>query len=119
MDAGSLATCITFAGTGVLVIVLGRMGRAGKLDFNLGTYTRDNATPESWIEAHQIMGRSMDQSGWIQIAGAVAIGVFGMHHTLGIAGFTLAILGAFMPVWAIWPTFKVLQRRETEEAEQH
>lgn len=115
MDAGSLVTCITFLGTGVLVIVLGRIGRAGKLDFNLGTYTRDNATPESWIEAHQIMGRSMNQSGWIQIAGAVAVGISGMNHTLGTAGFTLAILGAFIPAWAIWPTFKVLKRQDADE----
>lgn len=97
-----------------MVIVLGRMGRSGKLDFNLGTYTRNNATPESWTKAHQVMGRSMAQSGWIQIAGGVAVGIFGMGHTYGTAGFTLAILGAFVPVWAIWPTFKVLERRDPE-----
>ena len=110
LDPGTLITAAAFAFTGVMCIVFGRFGMAGKIDFNLATYTKENSTPESWHDAHQIMGRAMIQSGWVQIAGAVAILVFGLQTNMGYAGLTLAILGSLGPIGAMWPTFRVLER---------
>lgn len=114
MDTGSLVAASAFVLTGVMCVVLGRLGPAGKIDFNLGLHTRDNTTPESWAEAHRIMGHAMVRSGWIQIAGGIPVAIFGLRHSFGTAGFTLAILGALALLWSLWPTFKVLEKRSDE-----
>lgn len=117
LDPGTTIAAAAFALTGALCIVTGRLGIAGKMDFNLGTYTRKNSTPESWHEAHQIMGRAVVQSGWIQLAGGIAIGIFGLQTQFGYAGLTLAILGSLAPLWSLWPTFRVLKRCGSDSTE--
>ena len=116
MDTGSIIVAVAFAGTGLLCIVFGRKGQAGTMDFNLASYTRDNTTPESWVLAHQIMGRVMVHCGWVQVAGGVIVLIFGLETSFGWAGFTIAILGSLMPVGAMWPTFRALKKRSEPES---
>lgn len=99
-----------------MCIVCGRLGRAGKMDFNLASYKRENTTPESWELAHDIMGRNMVHSGWVQIGGAVIVLIFGLESRFGWAGFTIAVLGSLMPLVAMLPTFKVLEKRSEQDA---
>lgn len=115
MDTGSTIAAAAFAGTGLMCIIFGQLGQAGKMDFNLASYTRENTTPESWQLAHQIMGRVMVHCGWVQVGGAAIVLVFGLDGGFGWSGFTIAVLSSLMPVAAMWPTFRALEKRSGSE----
>jgi len=71
VSSEQLAGAVVLAALGLGCIAVGALGRRGSLDFSLGGWTRDIATPESWIDAHRVMGSWFVGGVVLTCAGAV------------------------------------------------
>ena len=59
---------------GISTFLVGRLGRNGRLDYLLGGWTKDTATPESWTDAHVTIGTSFMAAGVVGcLTGLVAL----------------------------------------------
>ena len=59
---------------GIGTFVVGHLGRNGRLDYVLGGWTKQTATPESWTVAHVTIGTAFMAAGVIAgLAGLLAL----------------------------------------------
>ena len=52
---------------GVGTMIVGRASRRRRLDLAMGGWSRETSTPESWADAHRVIGA------WLMSSGAIAI----------------------------------------------
>jgi hypothetical protein len=55
------------------LVAVGMLGRRGRVDFALGGWTPDTASPDSWAAAHATIGAWFVAAGLVAAASAVAI----------------------------------------------
>ena len=72
---------------GALLPAVGWLGRTGRVDFALGGWTRESASPESWRAAHVVIGT------WFMRAAGLAV--------------TTALTAMLVPVDSIGPVVVV------------
>ena len=71
MVLGFVAIAGLFGAMGLAVVVLGRKGKQGHVDYAMGAHSREDFEPETWKEAHELAGASMMFGGGLFVLGAV------------------------------------------------
>ena len=66
---------------GAGLIWLGRRGQSGQIDFAMSKYNRENTTPQSWQDAHEVTGEGIVRSGAAFLVGSVIYPI--AHNTIG------------------------------------
>lgn len=59
---------------GIAILIVGRLGRQGRLDYSLGGWTKQSASAESWAVAHRMIGTGFMVAGVVAgVSGLVAL----------------------------------------------
>lgn len=93
MTGEQVAGAVVLASLGTALLTVGVLGWRGRIDFALGGWSRDQASPESWRAAHLAIGRSLCVAGAIALVGVVAV-VMTRSAWAGplVVGFSVALL---------------------------
>ena len=73
MSGEQVAAALTMAVLGVALLGVGVSARRGRLQLALGGWTRDSASPESWVAAHLAIGSSFAAAGGVALLSAGAV----------------------------------------------
>jgi hypothetical protein len=76
MELERLLAVTVMSALGIATLIVGWLGRRQRLDYSLGGWTRQTASPESWADAHARIGAGFMVAGAIAILGGlVAVSV--------------------------------------------
>lgn len=102
--------------TGLMTVVVGRRGAAGRLDYSWGGHTKSNTSPEAWAESHHVAGPRIAMSGWLFIASGIVAPVLILagYEGVGVAALVgLVIAGVVVLLSGVGAGLGVLGRSQT------
>lgn len=71
MEIERLLAVVVMLVLGVGTLAVGVLGRRRRLDYSLGGWTSDRATPESWTAAHRAIGAGFILGGGVALVTAL------------------------------------------------
>lgn len=98
---GPIVLAVAMIATGVMTVVIGRRGAAGRLDYSWGGFTKSNTDPEAWAGAHLAAGPRIAIGGFLIGASGVVAPVLMLAGRLGLGlaalvGFVIAGVAMLM-----------------------
>lgn len=73
MSGEQVAAALTMSALGTAMVVVGVLARRGRLQLALGGWTRESASPESWVAAHVAIGSWLTSAGGVALLSAAAV----------------------------------------------